>query len=344
MEPNQFESENERHENAGRLLAFFEHGEQNSTKTKIIYFVGVVSALSIIFFSFASLPPFSFPSDKVITIASGTSLSEVSEILNDKNMIRSRGVFEFCAKVVGGDKPILAGQYLFDEPISACRIAFRIAHGISGIPLSRVTIPEGMSNKDIAQILASKLSDFDTKIFLEISKDKEGYLFPDTYFLSAVSTAQDVVSVMTANFNKRTESLKNEMADAQRSLSDIVIMASILEKEATSEEDKATVAGILWKRISIGMALQVDATFMYLLGKRSDELTTEDLKMKSPYNTYTNRGLPPGAIGNPGIVAMQAAFKPTASSYLYYLSDNDGVMHYAKTFEEHIANKVKYLK
>jgi len=87
MEPNQFESENERHENAGRLLAFFEHGEQNSTKTKIIYFVGVVSALSIIFFSFASLPPFSFPSDKVITIASGTSLSEVSEILNNKTLM-----------------------------------------------------------------------------------------------------------------------------------------------------------------------------------------------------------------------------------------------------------------
>jgi UPF0755 protein len=201
-----------------------------------------------------------------------------------------------------------------------------------------------MSNKQIVAVLEKNITGFDSKFFLEHARSQEGFLFPDTYLFPENVTAQGVETLMIANFNKRIEPWSGVIELSKHTMREIVIMASILEKEATTEEDKAIVSGILWKRISIGMPLQVDATFMYLLGKASSELTTTDLAMKSTYNTYTNRGLPGGSIGNPGIAAIRAAIQPTASQYLYYLSDNNGVMHYAKTFQEHIANKSKYLK
>jgi UPF0755 protein len=121
-------------------------------------------------------------------------------------------------------------------------------------------------------------------------------------------------------------------------------MASLIEEETATPEDRRIVSGILWKRLSSGMRLQVDATFAYTIGKGSLELTTEDLKSDSPYNTYRIYGLPPTPIVNPGLDAITAALHPTSSPYVYYLSDKNGVMHYSKTFEEHKLAKAKYLR
>ena len=121
-------------------------------------------------------------------------------------------------------------------------------------------------------------------------------------------------------------------------------MASILEEEARSFEDKQIVAGILWKRLDNDMALQVDAPFVYLLGKGSADLTLDDLKTDSPYNTYLYRGLTPTPISNPGLESLRAAVEPIASEHLFYLSDADGVMHYAEDFEQHKRNKELYLR
>ena len=139
------------------------------------------------------------------------------------------------------------------------------------------------------------------------------------------------------------EQTKNLMALSSKDKSDIVAMASILEKEVKSSEDRRIVSGILWKRIKIGMALQVDATLDYERNKTSAELTAEDLKEDSPYNTYTRTGLPPSPINNPGLDAIKAALEPKASLYLYFLTDSDNNVHYAKDFEEHKRNKEKYL-
>ncbi|MEI7513041.1 MAG: endolytic transglycosylase MltG, partial [bacterium] len=125
---------------------------------------------------------------------------------------------------------------------------------------------------------------------------------------------------------------------------EIITMASIIEGEAMKDEDRKIIADILWRRIDIGMMLQVDTTFMYINGKASSEITKADLKINSPYNTYTHKGLPPTPISNPGIEAINSAMFPTANKYLYYLSDKDGVMHYAVTFAEHKKNKEKYLR
>lgn len=290
------------------------------------------------------MPPFNFPQGEKITVESGSSLGQVSLTLKERNIIRSRIVFEFCMISTRGDKNVSAGDYLFKEPANACTIASRIARGISGIPAVKVTIPEGMSNVRAAEVLARVLSKFDAQIFIADTQTLEGYLFPETYFFSPTATAEDVKQIMSVQFEKKIKLLRPEIETSGRTLEDIVIMASILEKEAQTPEDQALVSGILWKRIKLGMPLQVDAPFYYLLGKESSELTQTDLAMKSGYNTYKNKGLPIGPIGNPGLGALRATIAPTPSPYLYYLSDKDNVIHYAKNFEEHKANKMKYLR
>lgn len=312
------------------------------SKVLISATLAVVLLLSVV--SGSLMPPSGFPRDKVITIENGATLVEVSTLLKNESIIRSQSFFEICSKLVGGEKPVLAGQYLFKEPLSTCRVALRIARGISGVPAIRVTIPEGMTNKGVATILEKNIPNFNTTVFLEHTRLHEGFLFPDTYFFLEGMTTQDIEKKMTENFDKKIAPFINAINVSGHTTRDIVIMASILEKEATSEVDKAIVSGILWKRISIGMPLQVDASFLYLFGKKSSEVTVEDKQVKSTYNTYLNKGLPLGPIGNPGIVAIRAAIHPTLSPYLYYLSDNDGAMHYAETFEAHKANKQKYLR
>lgn len=325
-------------------LPFLVSFNLESRSSKILLATALTVVFFVTLFSFFLMPPIKFPKDKLITIKEGASLGQASFLLKEENLIRSRKLFEICAMIVGGDKRIIAGQYLFKDPTHACTIAFRITRGISGVPSVRVTIPEGMSNKEIVAVLMKRLPNFDETLFVESARSKEGYLFPDTYFFSAVANAQDVVTAMSANFEKKIAPLASAVGSSGHSLRDIVVMASILEKETKTEEDMELVSGILWKRIKLGMPLQVDATFLYLLGKKSSEVTQADLKMKSAYNTYRNKGLPGGPIGNPGIAAIRAAIRPKDSPYLYYLSDDKGAMHYAKTFVEHVANKRKYLK
>ncbi|MBI5400796.1 MAG: endolytic transglycosylase MltG [Candidatus Yonathbacteria bacterium] len=316
--------------------------ETKQSKIMIFCMFAVVSFSVLV--SFFLLPPFDFPQDKIIVIKSGASLGQVSLLFRNEHLIRSRTLFEFCVMTVGGDKGVHAGQYLFKTPVGACALAFRLAEGVSGIPAIRVTIPEGTPNKEVAAILGEKLFKFDTAFFFDHTRPFEGYLFPDTYFLSGGATPQEVEAVMRTNFDKKTEGLKTRIASSGHSLRDIVIMASILEREATTDADRELVAGVLWKRIKNGMPLQVDAPFLYLLGKKSGELTQSDLQIKSAYNTYRNLGLPGGPIGNPGLATIRASAMPKESPYLYYLSDDKGMMHYAKTFEEHKMNKEKYLK
>jgi UPF0755 protein len=144
--------------------------------------------------------------------------------------------------------------------------------------------------------------------------------------------------------NKKTESLNEEISKSKRSLKEIIIMASLIEKEARGEEDRFIISGILWKRIEKGIPLQVDAPFLYILGKESSELTISDLSTNSPFNTYRYKGLPPAPIGNPGLESIKASLRPTTSPYLYYLHDKNGNIYYAKTYDEHKQNIKKYLK
>jgi UPF0755 protein len=325
-------------EKRGKFGALFAALGTESRSSKI--FLG-----GVLFFVFAvAIGTFYFlPPGKVISIKNGSLTGDIAVLFENEHLIRSQNVFKICVAISGGDKKVGGGDYLFKEPLGTCALALRLIKGISGIPAFRVTIPEGTSNQQIASLLSPGLLKFDPKFFIDHARGNEGYLFPDTYFFATNATAQVVETTMRANFDKKIARWQPIIESSKHSLRDTIIMASILEKEARTPEDQALVSGILWKRIDNKIPLQVDATFLYLLGKKSSELTQADLQIKSAYNTYRNRGLPAGPIGNPGLLAVEAAVRPTDSPYLYYLSDKNGVIHYAKTFEEHKANKAKYL-
>ena len=316
----------------------------STRSSKILFVLIIIFVLLVSFFAYLLVPPRQFPSNETITVEKGSPLGSVALSFEEKNIIRSGFMFKVCMTVLGGDKHIMAGGYVFKKPVGACSISMRIVRGVSGIPMVKVTIPEGTSNQSIADTLSPLLSKFDARFFTDRARTQEGFLFPDTYFFNASANTDEVIRVMSTEFKKKIEPWTPFIEASGHTEREIIIMASIIEKEAKTEEDQALVSGILWKRIEKGIPLQVDAPFYYLLGKTSSELTQTDLAMKSAYNTYKNKGLPAGPIGNPGISTIRAAIKPKESPYLYYLSDEKGILHYARTFDEHKVNKTKYIK
>ncbi len=288
--------------------------------------------------------PRSFGAPRIFTIASGSSLVAISHQLKSEKMIRSETLFQVFAILFSGDKKVLAGDYAFDRAAPVYIVAWRISHGSYGISRKKVTIPEGSTSYEAARIFEKNLIGFDVERFLALTDGKEGYLFPDTYFVFSNTPPEEIAQTMEDTFITKTAKIRTDIAASGKSLSDLIIMASIIEKEANKPDDRRVVSGILWKRIKLGMALQVDAPFLYIDQKDGErEVTLDDLKTDSLYNTYTHRGLPPTPIGNPGLDSIVAAFEPKTSPYLYYLHDAEGNIHYARTFEEHKANKEKYI-
>lgn len=185
-----------------------------------------------------------------------------------------------------------------------------------------VTIPEGYTEAQTAEAFAVKLPLFSKENFLVLVAGREGYLFPDTYYFYKTDDEADAVRLMTENYEKKLVPLREEIISAGKSEEEIITMASLIEAEAKGDGDRRIIAGILWKRLARGTRLEVDA---------ADE-------------TYEKKGLPESPIGNPGLLAIEAAISPQASPYFYYLHDKKGEIHYARTFAEHRENVLKYLK
>jgi len=306
-----------------KVINFIDNLSKNNSFKKMIIFstCGVILFLILLYFLFLSVP-INFPKGKIINIEQGASLRRVSKDFKAENIIRSRVAFEFFVIIYGGEKHLVLGDYLFENKLSVFEVARRVSRGDHNLAPIKVTIPEGYNVSDIADVFASKLSYFDKDQFLLEAKNKEGYLFPDTYFFFTDANEMDVLKSMSNNFEKKTSSIFSKIISLGRSESDIVIMASIIEREAKGDSDREIISGILWNRIRNGMPLQVDA---------------------AP-ETYKIKGLPKNPICNPGLEAIKAAMYPQNSSYFYYLHDKNGVIHYARTFEEHKQNKLKYLK
>ncbi len=302
-----------------------------------IAILGVVVAFLLL------LPPFEFPRGVEIEVRDDASFDETATMLKEAGVIRSALVFKVVARIGQADRALQAGRYLFSEPVGVTTVLFRLVHGISGIPSARVTFPEGYTAREMAETLTESIPGFDGRAFLAEATQEEGYLFPDTYLFPYDVTPTEVVARMRATFDTRSEELSDVLPLSSRSLDQIVIMASILEKEAKTEEEMRTVAGILWNRVELNRGLQVDAVFGYIKGIDTYHPSGEDLDIDSPYNTYKYPGLPPGPIGNPGLTALRAALSPVDTSYLYYLTGRDGKMYYATTFEEHKKNRELYL-
>lgn len=293
---------------------------------------------------FASSAPKDFGENRIITIPKGFGSFATAKLLKSNDLVRSSILLHFIFIISDGESRIQAGDYLFRRPLNAFELSRRIISGEYGFAARRVTLPEGLSAEEMAVVLDRELINFDPIEFNSFAKEKEGYLFPDTYLISPMATSGEVINLLTETFEERLETISQEVAAFNKPLNDIIIMASIVEEEANDEESRRIVAGILWDRLKNNMPLQVDATFKYIIGKTSAELTMDDLRIDSPYNTYRYKGLPPTPIASPGLESILATVKPIDTPYVYFLTGDDGKMYYAKTLDEHNKNKAKHIK
>ena len=260
--------------------------------------------------------------DMVIHISSSQTADSIYSEIENKKIVRNDKVLKLFVRLMSPNGGVISGDYLIKRGTPVWIVAWQIGRGHHNTEPVKITMREGLTNEEMAIILSNKLINFEKESFLNKTKDKQGYLFPDTYFFYPLDTEDEVIGKMSDNFQKRTKSILPTIESTNKSLSEIIIMASVLEGEAGGAEDIAIISGILWKRISLGMRLQVDID----------------------KNTYINSGLPQKPLNNPGLMSIKAAVNPINSSYLYYLHDKNGKVHYAKTFEEHKLNIKRYLK
>lgn len=260
--------------------------------------------------------------DVDIHIHSGQSINSVTVELKEKGSIRNIFVLKSFISLLKSGNGIVSGDYKIYNQSPVWIVAWQIARGHHNVPTVRVTVREGLSNNEIASLFAENLSGFRKDLFLSSVNDKQGYLFPDTYFFFPFDETDEIVEKLTNNFDSKIKSLNTSIKESGKSLSDIITMASLLEGEAGGKDDIETISGILWKRISKGMPLQVDID----------------------KSTYSKKGLPNKPVNNPGLISIEAAINPKNSPYLYYLHDKNGNVHYAVTFDEHKRNINNYLK
>lgn len=319
----------------------YEHLRKRPVVFSLLYIVAPLYIVAASLFLWVGVPN-DFPNHHIVTIEKGTSVAEVATLFKEEGIVRSATTLEFLLRAFS-DNGAIAGDYFFDKRMSVFSVARRIAIGAYGLTPIRVQIFEGETRFDIARKLAGLADNFDTEDFLVRTEALEGFLFPDTYFFLPNVKPKEVVQTLQDTFNKRITEIQDEIDAFGKPLNEVVVMASLLEREARQLETKRIIADILWRRIEIDMLLQVDAVFPYILGKNTYEVTLEDLAVDSPYNTYKYKGLPPGAIANPGLNSILAAVTPEPNNYFFYLTGRDGNMYYAVDFDGHKINRAKYL-
>lgn len=279
----------------------------------------VFLAILILVYVFLIAPPDNFPKKSIFTVEEGMNLDQLGSELEIKHIIRSPLWFRMAAISVGGERSMKAGDYYFEREQNVFTVALRIAMANRGIETVRITIPEGFTNQEISNLFDQRFLKFDHNEFLSLAP--QGFLFPDTYFIEVGATASSTIKLLRNNFDNKTFKLTTEIKNSGHSLRDIITIASIIESETRTNKDRPIVSGILWKRLKIGMPLQVDS---------------------SP-ETYDRKGLPNDPISNPGLESIVASIHPLNTAYLYFLTDKAGNVYYAKTFDEHQRNRELYL-
>lgn len=299
-----------------------------------------------------------------VTVEPGSSTTAIAENLKQKGVIRSASAFAKYVENEDKGASLQAGTFVLQKSMSVAEIVEALTGG-QREELS-VTIPEGYTVKDIDALLAEKglieagalidcanKCDFSSFDFLPSGNNQaerggkvEGYLYPDTYFVSPADfVPKFFIERMLGVYRQRVvNGMADDIASSGRSLHEITTMASIIEEETRAGDEREIVSGILWKRFEEGIGLYVDASNRYILNKPTATITAADLDMDSPYNLRKYRGLPPGPIANASMASIEAALNPESSPYYYYLHGTDGVIRYAVTNDEHNANKAKYLR
>ncbi len=282
----------------------------------------------------------------IFVVGRGEGVRRIAANLASDHLIRSPTAFFLLVKFMGLERSLQAGDFRLNRSMNAREIARELTHGYLD---AWVTTLEGWRVEEIANRLAKDL-DIPESEFLKVAR--EGFMFPDTYLIPRDATPAAVAKIFLDTFNQKVTDQMKEVAKEQGlTFEDALILASIVEREGQTDEDRPIIAGILLKRLKADWPLQADATLQYALGYQLAEktwwkksLNEEDKKIRSPYNTYRSPGLPPAPISNPGLAAIKAVLYPQDSPYWFYLHDAEGNVHYARTVEEHNENIATYLQ
>lgn len=345
--------------------------EPTASKKALVWACGAALAAAALLAYEIYFPHAASAEPRRVAIAKGMGSRMIGAFLKQEGVIRSKWAFVTYVSLKGIASSLKPGTYTFAQH-AIPEIARNLVAG--GNDEREITIPEGWKSSDIARYLERQgigtadawhdavspeaareaAAQFDFLADAPPDAGLEGYLFPDTYRLPEGADPAAVRLKMLETFGRRVDAaLRQDIAQQDRTLFEVVVMASLIEKEVVSDEDRAIVSGILWKRRAAGMPLQVDATVIYATThdkrtmtneRRTSRISLEETKIDSPYNTYRHRGLPPGPIANPGLSAIRAAAYPKSSPYLYYLSAPDGRTIFSRLLEEHNAAKEQYLK
>jgi UPF0755 protein len=300
-------------------------------------------------------------------IERGEKVDNIARRLEEQKVISSSFFFKLYLKFSDKGKMIREGEYIIPNQSNIKELA--VIFSTQQLKKEKkITVREGLPNKEIEKYLVNNNLILDNKFFSlanqsieswnfsfskpDFLKDVlgkaslEGFLFPDTYRLYESDGSEELIEKMLNNFDKKlSKDLRNEISKQNKIILEVITMASILEKEVRTEKDMRMVADLFWRRIENNQRLQSCATLAYALGVNKSQFTYEDTLFDSPYNTYRNDGLPPGPINNPGLQAIKAAIYPLKNDYNYFLSRPDtGETIFSKTYEEHNRNKAKYLK
>lgn len=319
-----------------------------------------------------ALQPVDPNSEKVIEveIPIGSGLTSISEILEANGLVKNAKIFKYYAKF-NNESEFQAGSYGLTKAMTLDELIESLKTGkVYRTPVFTVTIPEGLTLDQIAAIVEKRIG-IPKKEFLDYVNDEqtvadlmgsypnilteeilgedvryplEGYLFPATYpFFEEKPTVQTVVSTMLDATSDNITPYFAYLESEEKSVHWLLTFASLLEREATATTDRETIASVFYNRMDDGMPLQTDPTVLYALGEHKDRVLFKDLEVQDPYNTYVNTGLPPGPIANAGKSSIEAVVDPSVSDYLYFLADKEGNNHFAKTYDEHLANRAKYI-
>ena len=318
---------------------------------RLLIFIVLVLVLAIGFFLYyheGSLPVDKTSKDsKIFIIRPGEDIDTIANNLADQKLIRNKVIFYLIVKRLGIEKKIQAGDFRLSPAMNTEEIAKTLTHGTLDV---WITVIEGTRKEEIAEVVSENLDIPETE-FLKYAR--EGYLFPDTYLIPKTATAVAVIEILENNFNSKfDEELREKAREKNLTIDQVVNLAAMIEREARFADDQLGVASALLSRLKKNMVLNIDATIQYALGYQPAEktwwkknLTFADLKIDSPYNTYTNSGLPPGPIASPGISAIKAVLDADENSpYIFYVSDQEGRLHFARTNAEHEENIEKYIR
>ena len=331
--------------------------KSNSSKgLPLIIFVLIFAliAFGLFFISSNSFKPVDLKSSDTqnFIVKKGQSVDSIGQELHQSGLVKSPISFKIMVSKLGLSRNIQAGGFKLSPAQTTQEIAQSLTKGTTDI---WVTILEGWRREEIAAELTKTFNQndivFDEDEFLRLTEGREGYLFPDPYLMPLSTTEQSMAAMLSSTFDSKfSDQLQAGAQKSGRSIEDIVIMASLIEREAKTDESRKMISGILWKRLDNDWPLQVDATLQYAKGYNSLEdtwwtpPTAAEKQVDSPYNTYQHPGLPLGPIASPSLSSLEAAVYPTSSAYWYYLTDLEGGMHYGETLEDHNQNIANYLR